>query len=351
MEFLREFPDIERLDIFHFLDGAKIKVAHANFLPLINKRGTPQREEQESQSFAAFFAVTLLISKTGDGTGLIMIFKIIGIPVQLFLPAAQRPEETPGRKAPQKPFDAKTICLHVVKGKDLIQLAPLRKGQISRLFRRHKDCLPHGKAVVTAENLCVKALQETMQTGRRQIVLATRQRGTPAPILQRFLIKNVYNIAAKAIYPTLQPEAHDVLNGLDNCFIVVIEIGLFPGKKMEIILPAQLIEGPDIPSEKTAPVIGFASLFALTPDIEIRIRFNPLPALLKPLVLIRSVINHQIHDDFNIAAVSFRDELVHLLQRPELWVNVAIIADIITVIHIRRRIKRRKPEHAHTQVF
>src|SRR5260370_11460160 len=72
---------------------------------------------------------------------------------------------------------------------------------------------------------------------------------------------------------------------------------------------------------------------------------------LKPIVLVGSVIDNQLGDHPQPAAVSFSQEVLEIAQRPIRGVNVAKIRDVITVVLPRRRTKWQKPNSRDTQIF
>lgn len=55
------------------------------------------------------------------------------------------------------------------------------------------------------------------------------------------------NVHAKAVHAFLQPELHDIVNFLYHCWILPVEIRLFPGEKVQVVLARGLIECPSTP--------------------------------------------------------------------------------------------------------
>src|SRR5919106_6989819 len=61
-------------------------------------------------------------------------------------------------------------------------------------------------------------------------------------------------------------------------------------------------------------------------------------------MLIRGVIEHQIHDHPNSTPVRFHDQTIELTQRPEPWIDGAVIRHVVPEIFHGRRINRREPD-------
>src|SRR5581483_1297180 len=66
--------------------------------------------------------------------------------------------------------------------------------------------------------------------------------------------------------------------------------------------------------------------------------------LLKPRILIGSVIDHQLCDDPQISRVRRVKKRAEVIERAEIWIDVEVIGDVVSVVSQRRRIKRQKPD-------
>ena len=80
----------------------------------------------------------------------------------------------------------------------------------------------------------------------------------------------------------------------------------------------------------------------------IRIIF-PFFRLHKPGMLIRSMVQHQIHDNPDMPSGRLGDQLVHIGKSAEHGVNILIIGNIITVVILGRAVYRRKPDSVNSQ--
>ena len=68
-------------------------------------------------------------------------------------------------------------------------------------------------------------------------------------------------------------------------------------------------------------------------------------------MLIAGVVDNKIHNNADVPLFCFCNEGIHILQRTIIGVDIAVIADIIAVILIGRRINRRKPQGADTELL
>src|SRR5688572_12023474 len=61
-------------------------------------------------------------------------------------------------------------------------------------------------------------------------------------------------------------------------------------------------------------------------------------------MLIRGMVEHEIHEHTNPAPVRFRDQTLEITQRPEPWIDGAVIRHVVPKILHRRGINRREPD-------
>ena len=66
-------------------------------------------------------------------------------------------------------------------------------------------------------------------------------------------------------------------------------------------------------------------------------------------MLVRSVVDHQIHDQPHSPFVYLRQQTLKILHGAELFHNLVIIPDVITVVVIGGIINRREPESVRPQ--
>ena len=121
---------------------------------------------------------------------------------------------------------------------------------------------------------------------------------------------------------------------------------------MQEILAGRLVILPCASPKAGSPVIGsIAVLLRIPPDVIVTVRVVlSFQSFLKPSVLIRSMVDNEIHDDLKAQAVSCPKHLIKILHRAEFRIDRLVIADIIAVIVIWRLIDRGEPDHIRPQL-
>ena len=120
---------------------------------------------------------------------------------------------------------------------------------------------------------------------------------------------------------------------------------------MEII--QVLVSGHRLPGTAAkigAGIAGRQTVLSL-PEIEIIAVFpvRILQSLLEPFMLVRAMVDDQIHDDVHVPLFCFCQQFIKLLHGAKGRVNSIIIRNVITLIHKGRSINRRDPDNIHTQ--
>ena len=108
-----------------------------------------------------------------------------------------------------------------------------------------------------------------------------------------------------------------------------IHVGLF------IVFPCRT-------AEARSPVIWlFSVFFAFSPDIKITVWIiHALTALYKPCMFIGRMVYHKIHHDLDPKLMGTGEHPVIIFHRSKFCHDRLIIADIISVVIIRRLINR-----------
>ena len=161
------------------------------------------------------------------------------------------------------------------------------------------------------------------------------------------------DVHAEAVDPLVAPPGHHVKHFFAYPGIVPVQVRLFCGKKMQVVHAGCLVILPCRAAEAGTPVVGRRlGVFAFAPDIVIAVRVVPgLPALHKPSVFIRRMIDDQIHDDLDSAFVCGRQQRVKVRHRTKFVHNILIVADVVSVVVIGGLIHRREPDHVDPQIF
>ena len=117
MQLLAHIPDIDGFHILYLFHVGEIEIGHTDLLPFIQKRCSPQGKNERGKCLGAFIMILGIITEARNRAGLIVVFKINGIPRQSLLPLGQAGKESIWTKPAQKPFDFIAVGFHVLKGK------------------------------------------------------------------------------------------------------------------------------------------------------------------------------------------------------------------------------------------
>jgi len=152
----------------------------------------------------------------------------------------------------------------------------------------------------------------------------------------------VKNIQAETVYAALHPKAKYIQHCIVNCRVTPIDIRLFFGEHVEVILPGHRVKLPTRSAKYRLPVVGWAaSGFWISPDVPVAVWIVARAARLeKPRVLVRSMVEHQVKDDVDAALLCTRHQPVKIVHHAELGVDGTVIADIVAEINVRGRIDR-----------
>src|SRR5271165_7218934 len=118
---------------------------------------------------------------------------------------------------------------------------------------------------------------------------------------------------------------------------------------MIVVLVRFAIELPCRTTESGGPIIRrLIRALAVAPDVPIAIgiRFRRL-RLEEPLMLVGGVIHDKIEDDSRSQLLA---DLLHVVEVPEravLWINVLVVRDVISKVHLWRREEGRNPDRVH----
>ena len=149
----------------------------------------------------------------------------------------------------------------------------------------------------------------------------------------RILSNQVYHIQPEAAHTAVNPPVDHIVNSFPQRRIFPVQIRLLHRKLMQVILSAFRHPFPCRAAEGRLQIIRILSLHAVTPYIKIMIGIIlAFFRLQEPGMLIRTVVQNQIHDNTDPPFLRFRNQFIHILQLTENRINILIIGDIITII-------------------
>ncbi len=169
--------------------------------------------------------------------------------------------------------------------------------------------------------------------------------------LAREQIRN--RVQAQPVDALVQPEAQDVDHLLLHGHVVEVQIRLIAEESMPVVLARFGVPRPVGRlgvGEDDARV--FVLLVRVAPDVVVAKRRRRVGASnLKPWVLIRRVVHHQLSDHPQAAAVRRLDEGLEVLQTAVRRQYVHVVGDVVPVVAQRRRIGRQQPERGNPEVL
>ena len=349
------------IQVIVLFNGIPIHIPHAQLLALIDKRGPSERHQDRSHGLSCENRIRIFREIMIYGTGLIMIFEEYRIPSVVFcglLTVGQRLLQI--RKRPvfclAPDLSSRKLQIHVAEFKDHVKHAVFTD-PFRQLIRRNSISLAYGEDIFPLGHLLLEFMQVIQDPVRiRGHIVDTH----PAVLIVRRTIGEICrlldvgnSIHAETADTLVQPEIGHIIERLSHLWIFPVQVRLRRRKGMQIILLPGFAPGPGRPAEDTPPVIRLTAIrLPITPDIPVAVVILlPLCGLLKPLTLIRSMIEDQIHDNADPLFTRFTDQTIHVLHTSITRIDLIIIRHIITIVHHRRFINRRKPYSTHAQLL
>ena len=74
-------------------------------------------------------------------------------------------------------------------------------------------------------------------------------------------------------------------------------------------------------------------------------------APLEPGMLVRGVVDHELGDDPQVAALGFGHEAAEIPHRAEVGIDAAIVGDVVAVVAAGARIERQQPQRGDAEVL
>ena len=143
-----------------------------------------------------------------------------------------------------------------------------------------------------------------------------------------------HGVAAEAVEPLVEPEAHHLQHGLADGGIVVVEVGLVAEEAMPVVGLPERIPGPvgllGIDEDDARVAVA---LLGLAPHVVVgERRGRGAPGGLKPRMLIGGVVHDEIGDDPEAPRVGGVEERAELGHRPVRGMERVEIGDVVPVV-------------------
>ena len=220
---------------------------------------------------------------------------------------------------------------------------------VDELLRAHAVRLGDGEDVVSREDLAahlVQVVEDARRVGRHRVDAHEAVRAVRLAVDEVRLLDVDDRVDAESAHALFQPEVRRAVERLAHLGVRPVEIRLLLGEGVEVILLALLAPRPRGAAENRAPVRRRRAVrLRVAPDVPVGLRVRAaLPRLPEPGVLIRGMVEHEIHDDADVAALRLTDQVLHVGHRAVGGINRLVVGDVVAVVHHRRRIHRREPD-------
>jgi hypothetical protein len=161
----------------------------------------------------------------------------------------------------------------------------------------------------------------------------------------------VRDVDAKARDPAVEPEAQDVVERCADLLVPPVQVGLLGQEVVQVHLPGGLVELPGRAAEHAAPVVRRLAAGAwVAPDVPVAPRRLARGAGLgEPSVLVAGVVGDEVEQHLHPALARARDQRVEIVDRPQLGVHAAVVADVEAPVGVRRRERRVQPQAVDAQ--
>ena len=131
----------------------------------------------------------------------------------------------------------------------------------------------------------------------------------------------------------------------------LIQVGLLLGEEVQIVFSHVAKGCPGAVCEEIAPVVGdFSILFPRADDVIILIFLLPGQGSLEPLMLVRGVVDDQIHNNADATLFCLRHQQVKFLHGAETGLNGLVISDVVAVVVIGAEVDGREPDGIDPQI-
>ena len=300
----------------------------------------------------------VLAPVAGDDARLVVVVPVEAVPgdaVERRLPAAQDFLES-GKVlvlwgiAAQ---DRVKVRVHVLELKAHGKLAAIEICVGFCLFDRDGRALAHGQQIIPGQNAAVHLPEIFMHV---RAVRHERSRGVA--VCPRCAVgqtgglgDEADDIHAEAVDALLKPPVHHVENLIPHGGIVPVEVRLLFREEVQVVHPGLLIQLPGAAAEAGTPVVGLFAVLPLAPEIVVAVgtvlRGSGFD---KPFMLVRAVVDHQVHHDPEAQRVGLFQHLVKVRHGAELGHDVLIVADIVAVVVVGGFVDRGEPDRVRPQL-
>ena len=168
------------------------------------------------------------------------------------------------------------------------------------------------------------------------------------------------DVDAEAVDAAVEPEAQDAAELLAHLLVRPVEVGLRRVEEVQVPLAGRAVglddARPGRAAEDRLPVVrGQLAVRALAVAEQVARALGAAgrgdERLLEPFVLVGRVVRNQIDDDTDAAVVGSGEHHVEVGQRAEERVDVAVVADVVAGVLLRRPLERAQPDRVDAEAL
>ncbi len=155
-----------------------------------------------------------------------------------------------------------------------------------------------------------------------------------------------HGVAAEAVEPAVEPEAHDVQHRARHGRVVVVEVGLVAEEAVPVVLLGDRVPRPVRLLGVGEDDAGVAvALVGVAPDVVVAVGRRAVgPGRLEPGVLVGGVVHDQVGDHPQAAVVGGVEELLEVVDGAVRGVDAVEVGDVVAVVLQRRGVHRQDPQ-------
>ena len=165
------------------------------------------------------------------------------------------------------------------------------------------------------------------------------------------LVEVGHRVEAEAVQAHVEPEGHRLQDRVVDGRVVEVEVRLVVEEPVPVVLLADRVPGPvrRLGVDEDDPGV-LVLLVGVGPHVEVAVGAVRVgPAGLEPRVLVTRVVHDEVDDHAEAALVRLVEELVEVLDGPDLREDVGVVGDVVAAVAQRRGEERRDPEAVDAQ--
>ena len=348
---------VHRLEVAVVVGATERVVRHPELLALVDVRRPAHAVQHGGQRRRRGAPVLrVVVAEPRDHPRLVVVVPVQAVPAPLRegdLPAVQgllehHPVEPDVVELVERPV----VDADVLELEHHVDLGARRVGVELRLLGGHARHLADGEVlpVAAVEHLPghlrevavdVRAVGELVEG--QDVLLPRPFRHVGQPLDLRDEVDDVH---PEAVDAAVEPPAHHRVDRLADLGVLPVQVRLLAVEQVQVVLAAGLVPRPRGTAEERPPVVGLGPVAWVAPEVPVALRaVGRRGRLDEPRVLVRGVVDHQVHDELDAPLVQAGDEGVELLERAEQRVDVVVVADVVAVVRLRRPVDRGEPHH------